>query len=106
MSRASKECKAKPEQMAAVESIARILREDMGSLCQSQAVSNAVARGDVVDKGSYVAVGIRCNATKSMHQMLVLREEDRKDAGALQSRAHDWAGSLRMGLCSMCKAGR
>jgi hypothetical protein len=86
----------------AVETIARMLREDLGSLCQSQAVGNAILRGDLDDKGSHVVVGIRCRATKNMHQFLTLREEDMQDPGTLLHSAHDWAGSLRMGLCSMC----
>lgn len=94
------------KKMAAVETIARMLREDLGSLCMSQAVENAILRGDVADKGWHVEVGIRCKATNRMHQMLVLREEDMKDPGTLLHRAHDWAGSLRMGLCSACPGRR
>lgn len=96
--------KKKPDEkkLEAVETIARMLREDLGSLCQSQAVGNAILRGDLDDKGRHVVVGIRCKATKHMHQNLILMEEDMQDPGTLLHCAHDWAGGLRLGLCSMC----
>lgn len=91
-----------PKQLKALETIARMLREDMGSLCQSQAVSNGILTEDMDVRGPDVMVGIRCRATKRMHQMLTLREEDMQEPATLLYRARQWAESLRHGICSMC----
>lgn len=93
------------DQIDKLRQLAEAIRMDSGSLCQSEAINAAIDRGDINLVSGMISIGLRCNATKRMHQVLYIDPADLiEDKSWLTIRKV--STSMQHGLCSMCPARR
>lgn len=93
------------DQMDKLRQLAEAIRMDSGSLCQSEAINAAIDRGEINLVSGMISIGLRCNSTKRMHQVLYIDPEDLTDDKRWLT-IRKVCASISHGLCSMCPARR